>query len=44
VKAEAFARVEKLVKPYLTSQIEVRMYNVETTICEHLVETLTQVA
>jgi quinol monooxygenase YgiN len=44
VKGEAFAKVEKILKPYLTTQIEVRMYNVETTVCEHLVETLTQVA
>ncbi len=41
---EMFPKVEQIVKPYLTTPIEVRLYNVETTICEHLVETLTQVA
>jgi quinol monooxygenase YgiN len=41
---EVFPKVEEIVKPYLTTPIEVRLYNVETTICEHLLEMLTQVA
>jgi len=41
---ELFPKVEQIVKPFLTTPITVRMYNVETTLCEHLVEALAHAA
>ncbi|MGA8867395.1 MAG: hypothetical protein WB510_10530 [Candidatus Sulfotelmatobacter sp.] len=41
---EVFPRIEAIVKPFLTAPIVVRMFNVETTLCEHLVEMLTAAA
>lgn len=38
---EVFPKVEEILKPYLTQPIEVKMYKVETTLCEHFVEALT---
>jgi quinol monooxygenase YgiN len=37
---ETFARVEKILKPYLTTPITWKLHRVETTLCEHFVETL----
>jgi len=37
---EVFPRVEDIVRPYLTTPITWRHYVVETTLCEHFVETL----
>jgi quinol monooxygenase YgiN len=37
---EFFPKVEEILKPYLTTPITVRLYNVETTLCEHFVQTL----
>src|SRR5678816_3423659 len=33
---EVFPKVEEILKPYLTSPITYKLYNVETTLCEHL--------
>jgi len=41
---ELFPKVEQIVKPFLTTPITVKMYNVETTLCEHLVEMLAHAA
>ena len=37
---DVFPRVEEIVRPYLTTPMTWKMYNVETTLCEHFVETL----
>jgi hypothetical protein len=37
---EVFPRVEDIVRPYLTTPITWKHYTVETTLCEHFVETL----
>jgi quinol monooxygenase YgiN len=37
---EVFPRVEEILKPYLTTPMTHRIYNLETTLCEHFVETL----
>lgn len=37
---ETFPRVEKILKPYLTTPITWKLHRVETTLCEHFVETL----
>jgi hypothetical protein len=37
---EAFPRVEEILKPYLTTPITYKPYNVETTLCEHFVHAL----
>jgi hypothetical protein len=37
---EVFPRVEDIVRPYLTTPITWKHYVVETTLCEHFVETL----
>jgi len=47
--AERFAKevrpkVEQILKPYMVTQFAVRKYNVETTLCQHLVDALTAVA
>ncbi len=38
---EVFPKVEEILKPYLTTPITYKLYNVETTLCEHLVPALT---
>lgn len=37
---EAFPRVEEIVRPFLTTPITWKLYNVETTLCEHFVDAL----
>jgi len=37
---EVFPRVEDIVRPFLTTPITWRLYNVETTLCEHFVNAL----
>jgi quinol monooxygenase YgiN len=37
---EAFPRVEAILKPYLTSSVTCKHYNVETSLCQHLAESL----
>ena len=32
---EVFPKVEEIVRPYLTTPITVKLYNLETTLCEH---------
>ena len=43
-KEEVFPKVEQIVKPFLTFPMTVRTYTVETAVCKHLVEALTQLA
>jgi hypothetical protein len=38
---EVFPKVEEILKPYLTTPMTYKLYNVETTLCEHLVPALT---
>jgi hypothetical protein len=37
---EVFPKVEEILKPYLTTPITYKQYNVETTLCEHFVQAL----
>ncbi|HXZ32884.1 MAG TPA: hypothetical protein VEH30_11435 [Terriglobales bacterium] len=37
---EVFPKVEDIVRPYLTTPITWKLYNVETTLCEHFVNAL----
>ena len=37
---EVFPRVEEIIGPFLTSPITWRLYTVETTLCEHLLEAI----
>ena len=37
---EVYPKVEEILKPYLTSPITYKLYNVETTLCEHFVQAL----
>jgi len=37
---EVFPRVEEIIRPYLTTPITWKLYTLETTLCEHFVETL----
>jgi len=37
---DVFPRVEEIMRPYLTTPITWRLYNVETTLCEHFVNAL----
>ena len=37
---EAFPKVEEILKPYLTTPMTYKPYNVETTLCEHFVQAL----
>ncbi len=37
---EVYPRVSAILKPFLTAPVEVNYYNLETTLCEHFVETL----
>jgi len=36
-----YPKVEGIVKPYLTSPVTFKHYNVETTLCQHFVQALT---
>src|ERR1700740_824878 len=38
---EAYPKVEGIVKPYLTTPVTFKHYNVETSLCQHFVEALT---
>jgi len=38
---EVFQKVDDILKPYLTTPITLKLYNVETTVCEHFVNALT---
>jgi len=38
---EVFPKIEEILKPYLTTPITYKLYNVETTLCEHFVHALT---
>jgi heme-degrading monooxygenase HmoA len=38
---EVYPKVEGILKPYLTTPVTFRRYNVETSLCEHFVEALT---
>jgi len=38
---EVYPKVEAIVKPYLTTAVTFKHYNVETTLCQHFVEALT---
>jgi hypothetical protein len=37
---EVFPKVDEILKPYLTTPITYKLYNVETTLCEHFVQAL----
>jgi quinol monooxygenase YgiN len=37
---EVFPKVQEILKPYLTTPITYKLYNVETTLCEHFVHAL----
>jgi quinol monooxygenase YgiN len=37
---EFYPRINDMLKPFLTSPVEVNYYNLETTLCQHFVETL----
>jgi quinol monooxygenase YgiN len=41
---EAFPRVALILKPFVAGRVTVRMFKVETTVCEHFVAALTSVA
>jgi len=38
---EVYPKVEEILKPYLTTPVTYKLYNVETTLCEHFVQALT---
>ena len=37
---ESYNKIHDMLKPFLTTTVNVNYYNLETTICEHFVETL----
>jgi hypothetical protein len=37
---EVYPRVEKILRPYLTTPVIFKHYHVETSLCEHFVEAL----
>jgi quinol monooxygenase YgiN len=41
---EVFPKVEQIVKPFLAAPVTVKTYTVETSLCKHLVEALTEAA
>jgi quinol monooxygenase YgiN len=41
---ETFPDVDRIVRPFLTGRFTVRMFKVETTVCHHLVDSLTLAA
>ncbi len=38
---EVYPKVEGILKPYLTTPVTFKHYNVETSVCQHFVEALT---
>jgi hypothetical protein len=36
-----YPKVEGILKPYLTTPVTFKHYNVETSVCQHFVEALT---
>jgi hypothetical protein len=38
---EVYPKVEAIVRPYLTTPVTFKHYNVETSLCQHFVEALT---
>jgi hypothetical protein len=38
---ESYPKVIDLLKPFLTTRVEVNRYNLETALCEHFVSALT---
>ena len=38
---ETYPKVEGILKPYLTTSVTFKHYNVETSVCQHFVEALT---
>ena len=41
---EVYPKVEQIVKPFVTLPLTVRVYTVETSVCQHFVDALTQAA
>jgi hypothetical protein len=39
-----FPKIEQILRPFLTAPVTVKTFEVEATICRHLIETLTQAA
>ena len=39
-ETEAYSKIHDILKPFLTTAIEVRHYHLETTVCERFVEAL----
>ena len=37
---DTFTKVEQIVKPHINTPMVVRMYEVETTLCQHFVDAL----
>ncbi len=37
---ESYGKIYDILKPFLTTAVNVNYYNLETTVCEHFVETL----
>jgi hypothetical protein len=37
---DVYPKVEDILRPYLTTPVTVKLYNVETTLCEHFVHAL----
>ncbi len=37
---EFYPKVSDIVKPFLTTPVQVNFYNLETTLCEHFIESL----
>ena len=38
---ETYPKVFEILKPFLTTPVTVKLFNLETTLCEHLVDSLT---
>jgi quinol monooxygenase YgiN len=41
---EVFPKIEQIMKPFVTVPVAIRVYTVETSVCKHLVDALTQAA
>jgi len=41
---EVFPKVEQILKPFIIAPLAFRAYNVEATLCQHLVDALTAAA
>jgi hypothetical protein len=37
---EFYPKINDMLKPFMTSPVEVNYYNLETTLCQHFVETM----